>query len=202
MDISRRKFIKATSGALAVGVAAGSATLQIGAMAQQKSNLIKTTGRNSNQSVFERQPIPNILYVPAGNVLLLRGYGIGVQRYTCPVNPVSIPVPHAILLAGGENKDDLVAVHFGGPSWQALDGSWVMGDAANAKHFPAPNAGGVDWLLLPAKSTSEYGLFSRVTYIHRLYTDGGKAPASCSRNQSEVLADYSAQYLFYGHAAK
>jgi hypothetical protein len=96
----------------------------------------------------------------------------------------------------------LVAIHFGGPSWQALDGSWVMGDAANAKHFPAPNAGGVDWLLLPAKSTSEYGLFSRVTYIHRLYTDGGKPPANCSLNQSEVLADYSAHYLFYGHAAK
>src|ERR1700704_1366261 len=130
MDISRRRFIKATSGALAVGVAANSATLQIGAMAQQKSNLIKTTGRNSNQSVFKLQPIPDILYVPAENVLLLRAYGIGVQRYTCPVNPVSIPVPHAILLAGGENKDDLVAVHFGGPSWQALDGSWVMGDAA------------------------------------------------------------------------
>ena len=201
MDISRRKFIKATSGALAVGVAAGSATLQIGAMAQQKSNLIKTTGRNSNQSVFERQPIPDILYVPAGNVLLLRGYGIGVQRYTCPVYATSAAVPHADLIASDKDRGDVVAIHFSGPTWQALDGSSVVGDAANAKHFPAPGGVGVDWLLLPAKSTAGYGQFGRVTYIQRLYTDGGKPPVSCNLNQTEVLVDYSAQYLFYGPAA-
>jgi hypothetical protein len=199
MDMSRRKFIRSTSGALAVGVAAGSAALQISAAAQQKSNLIKTIGQNTDRP--ERLDNPDILYVPAGNVLLLRGYGIGVQKYTCPVNPVSQAVPHAILLAGDENKGDLVAIHFGGPTWQALDGSSVVGDAANAKHFPAPDAEGVDWLLLPAKATSGYGLFSRVTYIQRLYTDGGKPPASCNLNQIEVLVEYSAQYLFYGPAA-
>jgi hypothetical protein len=42
-----------------------------------------------------------------------------------------------------------------------------VGDAANAKHFPAPDPDGVDWLLLPAKSTTGNGLFSRVTYIQR-----------------------------------
>src|SRR5260370_2728847 len=39
MDISRRRFIKTTSGTLAIGVAAGSAALQVGAAAQQTSNL-------------------------------------------------------------------------------------------------------------------------------------------------------------------
>jgi hypothetical protein len=39
MDISRRRFIKTTSGTLAIGVAAGSAALQVGAAAQQRSNL-------------------------------------------------------------------------------------------------------------------------------------------------------------------
>src|SRR5260370_37988126 len=39
MDISRRKFIKTASGTLAIGVAAGSAALQVGAAAQQRSNL-------------------------------------------------------------------------------------------------------------------------------------------------------------------
>ena len=37
MDISRRRFIKTTSGTLAIGVAAGSAALQVSAAAQQKS---------------------------------------------------------------------------------------------------------------------------------------------------------------------
>jgi hypothetical protein len=72
----------------------------------------------------------------------------------------------------------------------------------NAKHFPAPDRDGVDWLLLPAKVTSGYGSFSKVTYIQRLYTDGGKPPAGCNLNQIEVLVDYSAQYLFYVPAAQ
>jgi hypothetical protein len=58
----------------------------------------------------------------------------------------------------------------------------------------------VDWLLIPAKSTSGNGLFSRVTYIQRLYTDGGKPPADSSDqvdNQSEILVEYSAEYRFY-----
>jgi hypothetical protein len=201
MDISRRRFIKATSATLAIGVTATGAALQISAAAQQKSNLLKTIGPNSGQSVAERQPIPDILYAPAGNVLLLRAYGIGVQKYTCPVYATSAAVPHATLRATDKDEGDLVAIHFGGPTWQALDGSLVVGDAANAKHFPAPDPNGVDWLLLPAKSTSGNGLFSRVTYIQRLYTNGGKPPASCNLNQTQVLVDYSAQYLFYGPAA-
>jgi len=149
----------------------------------------------------EHGRIPDALKVPAGNVLLLQAYGRGVQKYACPVSATSKAVPHAILLAGDEDEGDLVAIHFAGPTWQALDGSPVVGDAANAKHFPAPGGDGVDWLLIPAKSTAGYGLFSRVTYIQRLYTDGGKPPASCNLNQTEVLVDYSAQYLFYGPEA-
>src|SRR5260221_5837023 len=201
MDISRKKFIKTTSCTVALGIAATGAALQLSAAAQQESDLIKTIGQNSGQSGAEGQPIPDILSVPAGNVLLLRAFGIGVQRYTCPVYATSAAVPHADLIASDKNEGDLVAIHFAGPTWQALDGSSVVGDAANAKHFPAPGGDGVDWLLIPAKSTAGYGLFSRVTYIQRLYTDGGKPPASCNLNQTEVLVDYSAQYLFYGPEA-
>jgi hypothetical protein len=201
MDISRRKFIKTTSGTVALGIAATGAVLQLSAAAQQESDLIKTIGQNSGQSGAEGQLIPDILCVPAGNVLLLRAFGIGVQRYTCPVYATSAAVPHADLIASDKNEGDLVAIHFAGPTWQALDGSSVVGDAANAKHFPAPGGDGVDWLLIPAKSTAGYGLFSRVTYIQRLYTDGGKPPANCNLNQTEVLVDYSAQYLFYGPEA-
>jgi hypothetical protein len=181
MDISRRRFIKTTSGKFAIGVAAAGAALQISAAGQQ--------------------PIPEILSVPAGNVLLLRAYGIGVQMYTCPVYATSVAVPHANLIDSDKDEGDLVAIHFAGPTWQALDGSSVVGDAANAKHFPALEPDGIDWLLLPAKSTAGSGLLSRITYIQRLYTDGGKPPASCNLNQAEVLVDYSAQYLFYGPAA-
>jgi hypothetical protein len=159
---------------------------------------------SSEQPLTERRHIPDILKVPEGNVLLLRAYGRGVQKYACPVSPSSKPVPHAILLARHGHEGDLVAIHFEGPAWEALDGSLVVGDAPNAKHFTAPDPGSVDWLLLPAKSTAGSGLLSRITYIQRLYTDGGKPPAEgCDQahNQTEVMVEYSAQYLFYGPAA-
>jgi len=155
-----------------------------------------------DQSVAEYGGIPDILKVPEGNVLVLRAYGRGVQKYACPVSPTS--VPHAILLAGDGKEGDLVAIHFGGPTWEALDGSSVVGDAQHATHFTAPDPDAVDWLLLKAIPRAGDGRFSRVTYIQRLYTHGGKPPAEgCDQahNQTEALVEYSAQYFFYGPAA-
>jgi hypothetical protein len=152
---------------------------------------------NPERSATQHRHIPDILKPPKGNDLLLRAYGRGVQKYPCPV---SAAVPHAILLAGDGDEGDLVAIHFGGPTWQSSDGSFVVGDAQNATHFTAPDPDGVDWLLVPTKSTggTPNGRFARVTYIQRLYTDGGKPPAQgCADNQTEVLVEYSAQYLFY-----
>src|SRR2546425_9840521 len=159
----------------------------------------KTMSENPYESVTEPRHIPDILKVPPGNVLLLRAYGKGVQIYTCP--DTTHATPHAILLESDRDEGDLVAIHFAGPSWQATtDGSIVVGDAANAKHVVAPDPDGVDWLLLPVKSTSGNGLFSKVTYIQRLYTDGGKAPTGgCDQKQdgTNIVVEYSAQYLFY-----
>jgi hypothetical protein len=39
-------------------------------------------------------------------------------------------VPHATLIAGDGDEGDLVAIDFAGPTWQVLDGSSVVGDAA------------------------------------------------------------------------
>ena len=130
---------------------------------------------NAYNSTTEPQDIPEDLKVPDGNVLLLQAYGKGVQIYDCPFFDFAKATPHAILFTGDSDEGDLVAIHFKGPSWQAMDGSIVVGDAANAKHVAAPDTDGVDWLLLPAKSNAGNGLFSKVTYIQRLFTDGGKA---------------------------
>lgn len=153
-------------------------------------------------SATEPRHIPDILQVPSGNVLLLRAYGRGVQIYTCP--DTTHAKPHAILLEGDRDEGDLVAIHFAGPSWQATkDGSIVIGDptSPNFKSYqPDPDGDSVPWLLLPVKQTQGSGLFSKVTFIQRLYTDGGKAPAgSCDQQQAgtEILVEYSAQYLFY-----
>jgi hypothetical protein len=83
---------------------------------------------NPGQSVTKHRHIPDVLKVPDGNVLLLRAYGRGVQKYACPVSATSKAVPHAILLAGDRNEGDLAAIHFGGPTWKLwmVARSWVM----------------------------------------------------------------------------
>jgi hypothetical protein len=159
------------------------------------------------------QDIPDALQVPAGEVLLLRAYGKGVQIYTCIVNTESPPAtpgifkqppaPHAILLEGDRDEGDLVAIHFAGPTgpnWQALDGSKVVGK--KVAQVPSPDPAGVDWLLLEAVANEGQGLFSQVKHIQRLYTDGGQPPpGGCDpHTQGQTLVEYSAQYLFYGPA--
>jgi hypothetical protein len=159
------------------------------------------------------QDIPDALQVPAGEVLLLRAYGKGVQIYTCIVNTQSPPstpgifkqppAPHAILLEGDRDEGDLVAIHFAGPTgpnWQALDGSKVVGKKVAQVSSSDPDS--VDWLLLEAIANEGNGLFSQVKHIQRLYTDGGQSPpGGCDpHNQVQTLVEYSAQYLFYGPA--
>lgn len=157
---------------------------------------------NAYNSTTEPPDVPDSLKVPDGHVLLLQAYGKGVQIYDCPiVDPKKAKAtPHAILLSGDKDEGDLVAIHFKGPSWQAMDSSIVVGDAANAIHFAAPDSDGVDWLLLPAIPGTGNGQFSKVTYIQRLFTDGGKpTSAGCNQaqGQTQELVEYSAQYFFY-----
>lgn len=154
-------------------------------------------------SIEEPRNIPDNLKVPEGNVLCLRAHGKGVQIYTCPVTPDSKATPHAILLKGDRDEGDLAAIHFKGPSWQALDGSIVTGTVK--ERAPSPDPDGVDWLLLAAIPQGADGLFSDVTFIQRLYTDGGKPPAGgCDQNQNQaaILVEYSAEYFFYRSTTK
>src|SRR6266566_3797219 len=159
---------------------------------------------NPYESVTEPQHITDVLKVSPGNVLLLRAYGKGVQIYTC--SDTTNAKPHAILLESDRDEGDLVAIHFAGPTgpnWQALDGSTVVGKVMAKAASPDPD--GVPWLLLKATPSGGSGLFSQVTYIQRLCTDGGQPPKSgCDQayNQAEVLVEYSAQYFFYGPATE
>src|SRR5260221_2976398 len=99
---------------------------------------------NVHNSVTEPRGIPDALKVPDGNVLLLRAYGKGVQIYACPVSDTTKPAPHAILLKGDRDEGDLVAIHYKGPTWEAIDGSKVVGKIMASA--PAPDKDAVAWL--------------------------------------------------------
>ena len=92
--------------------------------------------------------------------------------------------------------------HFAGPTWEALeDGSQVVG--TQIEKTSAPKGGDIPWLLLKRKAGAGKGRFSRVTYIQRVDTEGGIAPArTChkARQGQEVRVKYKATYV--SHCAK
>ncbi|GGA06633.1 DUF3455 domain-containing protein [Dyella caseinilytica] len=129
----------------------------------------------------------------------IEAFGKGVQIYTCKtINGAyawSLKAPDASLL---DAKGQVIGKHFAGPSWQANDGSTVVGEPLNVS--PSPDAGAVAWLVLHAKSHSGSGTMATVQYIVRTRTEGGVAPSSgcdASHAGNEVRVPYSAVYLFF-----
>lgn len=145
--------------------------------------------------------VPPSLAVPAGNVVYLVGHARGYQIYTCQAQDGGyawvLQAPWAGLFDDAGNP---VAVHYAGPSWTAADGSTVVG--ARVASAPAPSGTAVAWLLLRATSTSgpAGGTFTVTTYIQRVNTTGGLAPATgCDAEHAGATAavPYTADYYFY-----
>ncbi len=146
--------------------------------------------------------VPETLKVSATQVLSLETQGTGVQIYECKAgkdDPAKFEwvfkAPEAELFDSAGKK---IARHYAGPTWEANDGSKVVGEVKAKDNGPDPNA--IPWLLLSAKSTSGNGVFSRTKSIQRLNTVGGKAPAEgCTQAQAgkETRVPYKAKYYFY-----
>jgi hypothetical protein len=143
--------------------------------------------------------VPPALNPPADATLAAALPARGVQIYTCAIPtaggaPVwTVKAPHAVLGKGHDTQ----AIHFAGPSWQATDGSVVT--ATKVAASPAPDAIDIPWLLLQAATHTGAGVFDQVTWIQRLDTETGVAPATgCDdAHGAEVLAPYAADYFFY-----
>ena len=136
---------------------------------------------------------------PSGARLLLRAAGEGVQIYTCTQNSSglawSLKAPEAVLRDAAGN---VVGKHFAGPSWEASDGSTVVGEVVGRADAPGGEA--IPWLLLRAKSHTGAGQFAEIAFIQRIDTVGGLAPATgCDAGTQgrEVRVPYSAAYLFF-----
>jgi hypothetical protein len=148
-------------------------------------------------------PAPGPLRVPASQALIKQLHATGVQIYEC--QPVkndssqfewSFKGPEARLFTKGGR---LAGKHYAGPTWEANDGSRVIGELVSSSASPKPNS--IAWLLLRAKATAGNGLFTHVQFIQRLNTQGGGLPGSgCRADQvgQQLRASYAADYVFYG----
>ena len=147
--------------------------------------------------------VPATLAPPATESLKLKVSAVGVQIYICNASTTAAAGYAWTGLAPQANlfNDDgkMIGTHFIGPTWQGNDGSAV----AAAKVAAAPmDRTAVPWLLLKGVShAAEEGRFSDVTWVQRLSTVGGIAPAdACDATHNlgaVVQVPYSADYFFY-----
>jgi hypothetical protein len=127
----------------------------------------------------------------------------GVQIYQCRAKADQSGVaewvftgPEAELL---DARGQRVGKHYGGPSWEAADGSKLLG-SVKAK-ADAPEDGAIPWLLLGTRSAGPAGAFSSVTSIQRVNTVGGVAPPAASCTAASVgkteRVGYTADYRLW-----
>ena len=154
--------------------------------------------------------VPGTIAAPEGNVAFAAGAAEGFQIYVCQPSATSasgygwtLQAPQAVLQGNGHKP---MALHYGGPSWTAMDGSTVV--ATRVDGTPAPSGTTIPWLLLRVVSRSgPDGLFTPTTFIQRVNTTGGVAPATgCDADHvgSTAPVYYTADYYFYraGHGVR
>jgi len=134
------------------------------------------------------------LYVPDGNEVAFRVYASGVQVYWWNGSSWGLVGPVATLYANA-GMTGKVGVHYGGPTWKTNSGSLVIGKNP-IRCTPDPDS--IPWLRLEADETDGAGIFAGVTYIQRVNTNGGKAPAEPGTYDGErVDVPYTTEYVFY-----
>jgi hypothetical protein len=132
--------------------------------------------------------------VPAGNKVFLIGHAVGVQIYSCNGTVWGSATPRANLY---DDHGKLIITHFGGPTWQAKDGSRVVG---HAEAMITVDRTAIPWVRLSAASTTP-GRLGNTTYIQRIATTGGLPPpaAECNATTAGTVAEvpYTADYYFW-----
>jgi len=156
---------------------------------------------------------PPALAPPAGATVKLHAHAVGAQIYTCTASGGTNADGGAGADAGAttyawvfkapdaklyDSSGTQVGTHGAGPSWTWRDGS--VANAAKVAELNAPAADAISWLLLRVTSTSGAGVLSDATYVQRLNTAGGRAPATgCDATTvgTDTPSGYSADYYFY-----
>ena len=139
-------------------------------------------------------PLPDAIAAP-GETVVLSVHAEGAQVYECKAGADSklawaFREPIATLLSDGKT----VGRHYAGPNWESNDGSAVVGKAAGSAPGATPND--IAWLKLAVVSQRGSGVFTGVTTVQRINTQGGKLDGACDKAGSTRSAPYSAEYVF------
>jgi hypothetical protein len=142
--------------------------------------------------------VPPALVPPAGNKLTAVFNARGVQIYGCANGTWTLIEPAASLIGitTVAPVKPVTALHFRGPSWESdQDGSLVEGTTPVSAPSDTPNS--IPQLLVTAKTSARPGVFGGVTFVQRLATVGGVAPAGTCAAGATTASSYRAVYRFF-----
>ena len=145
--------------------------------------------------------VPEPVRPPADQKMAMKTVGVGEITYECRAKAGAtgafewaFVAPVAKLMDAG-NKE--VGKYYGGPTWESMDGSKVMGkQVAIAPAAP----GNIPLQLVKAEPAMGTGAMTGVTYIQRLNTKGGVAPSeACTAATTGMKKQvaYQADYVFF-----
>ena len=141
-------------------------------------------------------PLCDSIRVEAGNEVAFHTYAVGVQVYRWNGSSWAFVEPVANLYADKGFRGQ-VGTHYAGPTWESNSGSKVVARRVQNTGC-TPDANAIPWLKLEKVSTDGPGIFDGVTFIQRVNTTGGNAPAAPGTFVGqEAKIPYTAQYYFY-----
>jgi len=139
---------------------------------------------------------------PEDNKVVFHVFAVGVQIYHWDGTAWAFVGPVATLYADA-NHHGQVGTHFGtptGPAWKTTSGSMVIEQRVDGC-TPDPTA--IQWLLLRTISEEGNGVLHGVSFVQRVNTAGGIAPAEPgSVIGEERQVPYTSEYFFYRSTAK
>ncbi|GIE71575.1 DUF3455 domain-containing protein [Actinoplanes palleronii] len=188
MTVSREDFVARTARIAGVFSALALISAALPAGAASAAPAVGTPGA---------PVVPATLQPPAGTEVHAVLRARGVQIYECKRSMWQPLEPAASLTGTTVNPARKVtAVHFRGPAWVSdQDGSMVQGTDPVTE--PATEPGSLPLSLYRATGNRGGGLFGPVTWIQRIDTHGGAAPATSCGGDQPVAVPYRALYRFF-----
>ena len=146
-------------------------------------------------------PLDPRTYAPQSKVFL-DVYAVGVQKYACQANGTWLFTDPEATLYKTTGVRKPIGTHFlnfatGRPVWKLKDGSSI--EAARKVTVPA-GAGNIAWLLLQSVVTtagSDGDRLTGTTWVQRLNTSGGVAPAGPCTPGATIAVPYTTDYTFW-----
>lgn len=153
-------------------------------------------------ATYSQDALPDAVKVPAGHKVAMQTVGVGMITYECRAKKDmagqyewAFVGPDAAL---NDRSGSKIGKYYGPPAtWENMDGSKVT--ATQVAVAPA-GTGNIPYQLVKANPAMGNGAMTGVTYIQRVATKGGVAPASaCDAGNmgSKQTVNYQADYIFW-----